>query len=602
MTERGGGPVTDPARRKLLYAAAMLGGAGALGGIVPKRGLASSHAVTTGAYSAMVLYDRGTVRAVDSQGVTVDEGENAALVLKAALDTRGLVAVTPGPYNLDAMLDVPGDTHLAMHPGAVLRPLANIDLLRLRPGAIVSGGKINAAALPGYTRSAVILDGEDRFGLNHRTEISSMQLLGSPGEGRGLDLRAGDSAGDNVVYCRFEGLTIRNFAEAIRLEATVPPSGNAFVNGNVFNDIGFENPRTAVHIAGSNSTPNAANGNFFHNLQVQVGASTIAPLIFCEGARNAFTNLQVWDWPGSASGYPVTFAEGSEYNVVQVFGLDERHLDDGGQRNVFASLGPSRPKYAPLLAAAPSNLEDPQFAGEQHDFLAFADRRFSVTQTRGPAPKEGSLPEIFDLGMRNGPVWEPLSGEVVELVIDFGAPVHFWSHVGVNFIFGRAARSVQVDLHDATSPGTWDRVLDLNANRSASVVAKVTANAAAIMARDRLRVTLAGTQPGQSEIRVQKLWAFTKHETGASWLPAANGTLFGGLDLNDQPLAGALRHTGPALGFFGVPPVAQRADVGEVDASNVSDTYGSAEAAVLADVADKVNELRAALRALGLLS
>lgn len=59
---------------------------------------------------------------------------------------------------------------------------------------------------------------------------------------------------------------------------------------------------------------------------------------------------------------------------------------------------------------------------------------------------------------------------------------------------------------------------------------------------------------------------------------------------------------GTALGVFGTTPVAKAAALTAADASTVDGTYGAEEAAVLANVRTRLNELVTALTAYGFVS
>ena len=56
------------------------------------------------------------------------------------------------------------------------------------------------------------------------------------------------------------------------------------------------------------------------------------------------------------------------------------------------------------------------------------------------------------------------------------------------------------------------------------------------------------------------------------------------------------------IGFFGVTPVVKPAALTAADAGTVDATYGAPEAAVLANVRTRLNEIESALQDLGLLS
>lgn len=60
--------------------------------------------------------------------------------------------------------------------------------------------------------------------------------------------------------------------------------------------------------------------------------------------------------------------------------------------------------------------------------------------------------------------------------------------------------------------------------------------------------------------------------------------------------------TGGKAGFYGTTPITKPAALTAPDASTVDGTYGAEEAAVLANVRTRVNELETKLKALGLIS
>ncbi len=70
----------------------------------------------------------------------------------------------------------------------------------------------------------------------------------------------------------------------------------------------------------------------------------------------------------------------------------------------------------------------------------------------------------------------------------------------------------------------------------------------------------------------------------------------------DVNVGGTLAHAGTAAGFFGKTPVAKPAALTASNASVVDGTYGAEEAAVIANMRTRVDELEARLRSLGLLT
>jgi len=70
----------------------------------------------------------------------------------------------------------------------------------------------------------------------------------------------------------------------------------------------------------------------------------------------------------------------------------------------------------------------------------------------------------------------------------------------------------------------------------------------------------------------------------------------------DLTVDGGVEFKGSTHGFFGATPVTKPTALTAADASTVDTTYGAEEAAVIANLRTRVNELESKLQSLGLLA
>lgn len=87
-------------------------------------------------------------------------------------------------------------------------------------------------------------------------------------------------------------------------------------------------------------------------------------------------------------------------------------------------------------------------------------------------------------------------------------------------------------------------------------------------------------------------------EAHPAYAKLAGGNTFTGTQVID----GALDHDGTTVGFYGVAPATRPAALTAANAGVVDATYGAEEAAVIANLRTRLNELEDRLRTLGLLS
>jgi len=101
-----------------------------------------------------------------------------------------------------------------------------------------------------------------------------------------------------------------------------------------------------------------------------------------------------------------------------------------------------------------------------NNVLALADRRFTVTVSA--TPTSGSVSNMFDHSFTTDARWNTTVTYPVTIEIDFGATYHYFTKIGVYFIYGRYAGYVKIEVYN-TNNSAWETLKEVSGNKSTHV-------------------------------------------------------------------------------------------------------------------------------------
>jgi hypothetical protein len=160
-----------------------------------------------------------------------------------------------------------------------------------------------------------------------------------------------------------------------------------------------------------------------------------------------------------------------------------------------------------------------------HDnFLYYADKRYTVTVNEDPTT--GNISNAFNTTMDSQVKWNNTVNFPVTIEINFGGVVHYWNTFGLNFVYSRYAQNVKIEVY-RTDISSWETLLDVTGNTSHQIYVKASRNWV-----QKIKYTISGINPTQTEISVTHLYAMNSQYSGQGWVDRGGDTIFGQLKIN----------------------------------------------------------------------
>lgn len=393
-------------------------------------------------------------------GVTDDSG-----AIMTALFT-GYKVIFDGSktYAIGSTIVISPNTHVDFC-GATIIPLANIDVLRIKPGAQVKNLIIRCTGVEGWSSSAMVFYAGDSFHAYHPTVISNVKLYndlnynsGKIKAGNGFYLYADELEqvieGLNVTNCLTSGFYHGIYIYSFLTDTDNTVDRSVFIGGNNFDTYWSYRDTYGIRIDAPLETQNKVTNNYFTNFNIQsdyYGGSINA--IKINGFQNYF-NGGIYDYslltyqPSTA----VYFDQGSQQNTLYVTtaAIDyEGWCVDKGGDNVVAKYG--RESETLLPCSTYSRV----MTGNQDDILAFVDKRAECTlNSLDNEPIRGNISDIFNPSPNYSLIYRSAnpdteeSGAVITIKLNkvIGKITHFILQFGKH----TPPKKVKVTLYNST--------------------------------------------------------------------------------------------------------------------------------------------------------
>ncbi|MEF3308323.1 glycosyl hydrolase family 28-related protein [Paenibacillus sp. GYB004] len=478
-------------------------------------------------------------------GAKGDKATDDARAIQAAIDNiaengGGDIVVPPGDYTVGATIRIKPKVHLKLSNGTIIRPKSDINVVQLSKDAKISGGRIDTNNLAEFTKGCIYLDGADRFAMDHNTSISGIILYGKKvrKSGKAIHFLA-DGTGNNVCWVHVKDVVISYFDKGIHLQAIKNyESDVTFVNGNQFSQIGLNGNNYDIYVEGVQGTTNTSggivesSGNMFSDIQSEPAKNTTHFYLSC--SYNRITS-KCWDLKVIESGVAGQFAPLSRQNIVSS-NIGTGYIIDQGTNNRIDAIYDAQANLNEWIHGVipPSVVDGKLFVGNQDDYLAFANKRFTVSVS-GPSLIGGQISNIFDL---NGDLSAKWNGDtatkenpiVVEIL--FPSAITYFSNLGI--MFGPWNESATAIKIEAKARGTWSVVKN---NENLTAPREIFIHNTFPFYTEGIRIIMSGSANSVSKIlRVVRIFGQSSTYSGAAYLQTGGGKMYGNLDMGNYYL------------------------------------------------------------------
>ncbi|QDP42856.1 tail spike protein [Bacillus phage vB_BmeM-Goe8] len=440
----------------------------------------------------------------------------------------GKVRIPENTFQIYSMITVKPNVEVILDTGTIIKIMGDFDAFRINKNGKLTGGRIIVNGGP-FTKSVVLLDGIDKFSTNyHNTSIKDLEIIGLYGIYTGSAIRMyakGD--GYNICWVTTNNVTISYFEKGIFLDCQDVGGGKyQWVNGNFFSNIGISHCVYPIYLGGSTALPNETSGNTFNGLQIQAG-SMMQRYIYISGSNNRFDGM-LWDPQASPTVSKVEFSATSAYNVVQT-NLSKTQTNAILDRGISNSVTGAQNSFTKALIP-PSSLPAENFSGNQDDFFAFADKRYTVTQTAGAPLTAGALSSLFNPNPDLSVTWDAslaTAQNPIVIEIDFlGASITYLGNFGISSgPWKEQPKNIKIEWFDGTN---WQLVIDATENYNQHYVCPISKNSVR-----KVRFSFYGTD-GTTSMRINRIFAQAGTQVGHTWLPRNGGALYGDIDMSTK--------------------------------------------------------------------
>ncbi len=420
----------------------------------------------------------------------IDDGitDNLARLNSAfASGAKHFIAGGTGSYLYNGELEIPDNVSIDL-AGTSLQAGTVTSNVRAKRRTSISNGTLDFS-IASYVGTGLTLYGTDGITSGDAFHGYSLRIDGPGGSvPTGTGIYMYDSGTTGLDWCRLTNIYVEGFANGILCRA----NAGGWVNGNNFHGLEMFNCVDFIKLEGAGDT----DGNFFQGeIQPNTSVATADTAVDVAGDNNFF-ELFIWDWNASGSSTAILTTGKQNYFRGR---LDPQYYRDdavsASDKSVFESRSLTRMAHN-QRSSAPSSWRDPIPQGIQDDSLAFADQRFTVTDSSGLVAAE--LTKMFDLKRDTDAAYTGLTTTNVE--IDLGADMTYPVGFGVLFT---AAVPDTVIIATRAAAGSYADLVNRTGNTSTHVYWQATQFNAAIR---YIRFTF--TNDSAKDIGVNKIYGF----------------------------------------------------------------------------------------------
>ena len=387
------------------------------------------------------------------------------------------IFIPDGVYGILKTIVVPPRVRMIFAPNAVIKPLADINVIQMKPEAYVEGATIDLRNMKvPFTKAAIYFNATDIFQFYEQTHmLKDINILGkhatSGWTGTGILMEATTPMSyiDNV---KCNNVTITNMQKGIHLRVDpkiTKEADMAWVNANFFHQITLMNFEYGLYLEGDSKVPRDVGGNLFDQVQFQAEAGT-KRLIYCEGGTNRF-DIFGWDIhklkPTEAA---YEFTKSARFNQIvspMAAEITEAWIDNG-YMNSFPS--PNNYVSDKRINALPISLPYvPNFIGNQDDYLVNGHKRgYTVTKVSTHPIVNGELTDIFTFDTEAGITFDAkdatYENPIVIEINTFSDPILYAAFLTVMSSWGSQPQGYEMEIYDELSKQWigvhWTKIID----------------------------------------------------------------------------------------------------------------------------------------------
>lgn len=409
--------------------------------------------------------------------------------------------------------------------GATFKAGANVPLITMRPGGQIFGpGTLWCAGLV-YTSTALLIDGGASSATWHepltptivrgiRAYNGKTHLAEDSAYFTGTGFKLTAQSGGRVWGALLDGCKAHGFERNLYLLGT----GTGWVNGNDI--LAFLASYGVYQIVLDGETNNCDANVISAQAQPALGDANCERNLIVNGAQNRI-DFQSWDWTGGTAGdFAIEFQEDGKRNrlstnehPIRVSGWRRAKLEDS---NVVDFLSYGVPVSE--QTTYPPSKDFQTYSGAQDNLLAWGSVIGGITQTAGASPSSGILFNVTDLDGQTGAIW---NDDTPPIALEFAFPATepYFQAVCVDFILGRFATSVKIEVYD----GSYTTKLDITGNASARVSFEEDNHHLNVT---KIRLTFSGFASGETTIHLARVSAFGTIP-GRAFLSSVNPKFYG---------------------------------------------------------------------------
>lgn len=425
-------------------------------------------------------------------------------------------------YVLSSPIVIKSNVSLEIDSTVTLIVKGNFQVFELQKDASISGGTIEIVD-DSFNSTVILLSGAQQIEMHNHTSISNINIINRTTTYQGIAIQLYcKKAWDFISFIRVNSIQITNFHTALYLKTEKLQNKNtpSWINANSFNSIFIDGCQYGIEIDGNSDLPYEISGNTFTGVQVQCRKQT-KKVIRCSGAYNVFEGV-IWDtFRMDEPPIVVEFSSISHHNYLFSNQIATSIIDLGLYNRCTSPHEESLHVYPPLA------LGKAHLVGNQDDILVNAPFRYTVRQLSGKAPYGGNINNCFNLldeqsvNYLDVPISQPI---VIEL--DFSnQPIKSLNCLGIYFGWGESPSRILIE-YQQTLNGPWKVGKDVQFNVGNTVLSDIR-----VATLYKVKLTLSGWTQEHKRFRINRIFAKSSLQHGASWLPTTGGKLYGDLEL-----------------------------------------------------------------------
>jgi hypothetical protein len=286
---------------------------------------------------------------------------NEDVAINNALVNNNIVYVPDGTYKISNTIIVPTNKKLILGKRTNIIPVSNIDVFQLNPSCYVEGGYVDVSTIAAYSKSIITIssgtiDNIRVYGLQASNNINTPT-------GIGINLDCTVATNKISMFSQFKDISIVGFQYGIYSNST--QTATNFANANYFDGV-VSFCLSAIYNVNSD-------GNYYNITGQSPLTANNEPSIYIKGNNNIITGI-IFDI--GLTGHSAIYCEVDGVRNTIYTDINRKFVNDHKDGSNYFVRRPADMVLPPSRGQSIGG-----FLGQQDNFLADADKRFTVTET-----------------------------------------------------------------------------------------------------------------------------------------------------------------------------------------------------------------------------